>query len=278
MKTLIVLLLSAVPCLAASVRLGWNASTTPDVTYVIRFGVAGGVYGNPMPVGSGLSVTVDGLTDGASYQFVVTAKNSAGDESSYSNEVTYNVPPVVVIPTVPPPWKIGAVGVSLKPGSATFSNNTFTVSGAGQIEGRADAFFFVHQPLSADGEITARVVMLEGGFACVMIRETLSANSRYVAIGVDETLKFREQHRSKTGNRTSSTTSSLAAYLPNIWIRVRRTGNSFACYRSTDGSSWVKQATPSVSMSGEVLVGLAVASGSLSSTESADFTQVSVTP
>lgn len=273
---LVTVFLLAFKASAARVTLAWDASPSPVVSYVLHHSSVDGQYSSP--VGNSLTVTVDGLRDGVTYVFTVTAKDAAGVESDPSNPLSYSVPPVVVIPPLPPTWDSDGVGAVLKPGGVTYTNNTFTVEGAGEIGGRSDAFYFVHQPLSADGEITARIVALERGYACVMVRETLAANSRYVAIGVDESLKFREQHRSKTGNRTSSTTSSLAGYLPNLWVRIRRTGNSFACYRSTDGASWVKMTTPSVTMSSEALIGLAVASGSFSSTETADFAQVTVTP
>ena len=63
---------------------------------------------------------------------------------------------------LPSPWQhsdIGAVGV---PGSASHSSGTFDVTASGNdIEKRTDAFHFVYQPLSGNGEIVARVSSIQ---------------------------------------------------------------------------------------------------------------------
>ena len=55
---------------------------------------------------------------------------------------------------LPTGWLDGDVGSVGTAGTATYSNGTFTVQGAGsQIYGSADAFHFAYQPLSGDGSI-----------------------------------------------------------------------------------------------------------------------------
>jgi len=98
--------------------------------------------------------------------------------SNASNPVTFTV----TTQPLPAGWldqDVGQVGVV---GSATYSNGTFTVSGAGtSVWSTADGFHFVYQPLSGDGTIVARVASVSpsstGG---VMIRETLNANAAEV--------------------------------------------------------------------------------------------------
>jgi hypothetical protein len=77
----------------ASVVMQWDASTDPSVTgYKFYLGTASGVYGAGVDVGNATSYTVKNLLSGHTYYFAVTAYNSSGQESAYSNEVAYAVP------------------------------------------------------------------------------------------------------------------------------------------------------------------------------------------
>ncbi|HEY3307777.1 MAG TPA: Ig-like domain-containing protein, partial [Desulfuromonadaceae bacterium] len=68
----------------------------------------------------------------------------------------------VVSSTLPNPWRtqdIGGVGVA---GSASYQNGTFVVNGAGyDIWGTTDAFRYVFQSLTGDGQIVARVASIQ---------------------------------------------------------------------------------------------------------------------
>jgi fibronectin type 3 domain-containing protein len=78
---------------AHSVALAWTASTTPNVTYNVYRGTAsGGPYTklNSTPV-SVLTYT-DSNNITTYYYYVVTAVDSHGIESVYSNEVSAGVP------------------------------------------------------------------------------------------------------------------------------------------------------------------------------------------
>src|SRR6202166_211384 len=194
-----------------------------------------------------------------------------------SNPVTFTV----TSQPLPNPWldqDVGAVGVA---GSASFSNGTFTVNGAGgQIYGTADAFHFVYQPLTGDGSIVARLVSLQGGSGCVsagvMIRETLNAGSTNA-----KTADWRTYGgiyfdvRTTTGGSTTEP-GSLTVTLP-YWVKVTRSGRSFNSYTSLDGVTWVQLGTSAtISMAPNVLVGLAVNSGSTSALATATFDNVSI--
>ncbi len=63
---------------------------------------------------------------------------------------------------LPPPWVAQDVGNVGAAGSTSESSGTFTLKGAGaDIYGTADAFQFVWQPLSGDGQIVARIVSIQ---------------------------------------------------------------------------------------------------------------------
>jgi hypothetical protein len=86
---------------AADVTLQWDANTEPDLAgYKIYQGTASGVYGEPIPVSKDLTEhTLTGLPDNVFLYFVMTAHDTEGLESDFSNEVSCinNLKPGAVI-------------------------------------------------------------------------------------------------------------------------------------------------------------------------------------
>ncbi len=78
---------------AASVTLGWNASTDPLIAgYNIYYGGTSGTYTNQASVGLATTAVTSGLLVGVTYYFAATSYNAAGMESQFSGEVSYTVP------------------------------------------------------------------------------------------------------------------------------------------------------------------------------------------
>ncbi len=78
--------------LAADVTLQWDANTETDLAgYKLYYGTAPGVYGTPIIVGKVTTYTLTAVQPGT-YYFAVTAYNTSGAESGFSNEVTTTVP------------------------------------------------------------------------------------------------------------------------------------------------------------------------------------------
>jgi hypothetical protein len=94
-KTAALILFAAVlihlPAWAAqSAALSWGASPSASVTgYNIYYWDASGGPTNEIFVGNVTSATVSGLADGTTYQFAATAIDAAGNESPFSNLVSY---------------------------------------------------------------------------------------------------------------------------------------------------------------------------------------------
>src|SRR4051812_35245443 len=84
----------------------------------------------------------------------------------------------------PSPWVARDVGSPSIAGNTTYSNGTYTVSAGGvDIWNTTDQFQFVYQQVTGDVDVIVRVQSVSKASAWsktgVMIRETLSGNSRH---------------------------------------------------------------------------------------------------
>lgn len=85
---------------AATVTLAWDPSPDTNVSsYNIYYGGASGDYTNEISSGDVTNSVVSGLDEGATYFFAATAVDSSGDESDFSNEISYSVPGPQVLST-----------------------------------------------------------------------------------------------------------------------------------------------------------------------------------
>jgi regulation of enolase protein 1 (concanavalin A-like superfamily) len=171
---------------------------------------------------------------------------------------------------------IGNFGLA---GSATYSNGTFTINGAGSgIQGTTDAMHFVYQPLSGDGSIVARVSSYTGSFPQigVMIRESLHTDATNAfAYFVPNTAALF--YRTTTSGNTSSQSVSFAAAKYPYWVKLTRASNVFTGYVSLDGVNWTQiGASQTITMVQNVFIGMAVTSQSTTSLATASFDSVSI--
>jgi hypothetical protein len=90
---------------STNVTLAWNPSPAPGiVAYNVYSGVASQNYTNMFAVGNVTNTLVSGLASGTTYYFSVTAVDTAGLESQFSNETSFSVPsnaPPVISNTAP---------------------------------------------------------------------------------------------------------------------------------------------------------------------------------
>ena len=136
----------------------------------------------------------------------------------------------------PSPWPaqdIGAVAIS---GITSENSGVWTISGAGtDIWGNADAFQFVHQPMTGDGIWTARLTTLSNTDpwtkAGVMIRADLTAGSPHAFVFATPGANgIAFQRRVQRGGETVHT-SGGAVGLP-VWLRLVRVGSVITAQRS----------------------------------------------
>ncbi len=89
----IVSLLPAAVLASQNVVLVWQPSPDADVVgYNVYYGTDSGNYTALINLDNVTLTAIDGLADGVTYYFVVTATDAFGDESAPSPEVSYTVP------------------------------------------------------------------------------------------------------------------------------------------------------------------------------------------
>ena len=93
-RTLLPFVLLAPVCAwAGSVTLVWDPVSSPALAgYTLHYGPSAGTYTTTVDVGNTTSRTVSNLAEGATLYFAVTAHDSAGASSGYSNEVAKSIP------------------------------------------------------------------------------------------------------------------------------------------------------------------------------------------
>jgi regulation of enolase protein 1 (concanavalin A-like superfamily)/fibronectin type 3 domain-containing protein len=221
------------------------------------------------------SYTDVSLAAGTTYYYRVRASNSAGD-SAYSNVASAKTQTSAGIP-----WADSDVGIVRQAGSSSGSNGVYTVKGSGaDIWDTSDGFHYAYRTLSGNGQIIARVTSVSNtdpwAKAGVMIRETLSASSKHAMVAVTPGNGIAFQRRTSTGGSSSHTGTSSSLKAP-YWVRLIRSGNTFASYYSANGTTWTLLGSATISMGQKVYIGLAVTSHNASALATATFDNVSIT-
>jgi hypothetical protein len=156
---------------------------------------------------------------------------------------------------------------------------TYTVTGAGaDIWDNADQFHFAFKEFTGGGSIIAKVESVENTHefakAGVMIRDTLDANSRYIAVFVTPENGVRFQYRSQTDSATDRFFEE--GITAPQWVKLERTaGGLVRAYHSADGTTWARFDLIQVSMDAPMYAGLAVTSHDSALKCEAKFSNVS---
>ena len=225
------------------------------------------------------SITITIPTGATSGPLVV----SVGVGMNNSNAVQFTVTPN----PLPSGWLDQDVGTVAVQGSASYSNGTFTVNGAGLgvggtgsgYGGQQDSFHFVYEPLAGNGTIIARIVTNPGtdGQAGIMIREGLDtgALNAFLANFPQDTSALVFE-RPSTGS--GETSANGAGFTLPYWVKLIRNGASFSSYTSSDGTTWTQLGSAlSIPMGQNVYIGLGVSGGLDNTLSTATFDNVSAT-
>jgi|GEM_PF-1791712 len=181
-----------------------------------------------------------------------------------------------------PGWQDVDIGVVGLAGSGVVNGNVFTVQGAGSdIGGVNDSLNYLYQPMSDDGAIVARLAgeNIGGGVndkVGLMIRETTNSNAKMATVVLNNGYgKNRLGYRSGTGNTANWIDGTTMTNVP-VWFELARTGNTFTGYVSTNGAVWITIGATTISMSNNIMAGLAVCSRDANALNTSVFDNVTV--
>lgn len=173
-------------------------------------------------------------------------------------------------------WTAKDIGNPKVAGSTSITNGVYTLKGAGDdIWSTADQLHMNYQTLPADGEIISRVTAhndTTDGWAKagIIIKQSTTPGSAYALIAVTPAHGVNFQHS------YNSNTAGPAYAFPNIWLKLKRTGNTVTSYTSTDGQTWTQVGSASIVLTGDVLIGQFVSSHNGSQASTATFDNVTV--
>ncbi len=246
-----------------------NASFTQNLTLVMT------------TAANATSCSNTGLNPNTTYYYRVLAVNSAGN-SPASNTATAATQ---ALSTLPAGWSDADIGGPSPAGSASCTNNVYTVSGGGaDIWNAADQFNYCSQSVCGDQTLIARVTYQSNtngwAKAGVMFRDSSAAGAMCVDLVATPSNGVSLQWRNATGG-SSSTIQVAGVGAPSashpVWLKLVKNGSNYAGYYSLNGTSWTEVGSTVVTLSNaEYLAGLAVDSHNNGVLGTATFDNVSV--
>jgi len=186
------------------------------------------------------------------------------------------------------------VGPVAKAGIVTNDKNAIQIiAGGTDIWGSRDQFHFCYVLIKGDFEVTTHILSLSAANtytkAGIMARVNLDDNSQHVFYQVFPTNTARNknnggcefQYRAERAGDMKAIYPDLAtagkqfdvAY-PNTYIRLKRTGDVFESFFSTDNKNWKLYTTYTLKLPEELMVGLAVTSHNANEYAIAKFASV----
>lgn len=167
---------------------------------------------------------------------------------------------------LPPCWESTDIGDVAATGDAFLEDDTLIVMGSGaDIYGVVDAFHFAYLPAEGDCEISAYIASITptavDAKACVMIRETFEAGSKFAMAvacpGPGRGTYF--QRRPETDAESTNDNLLFGQHSP-VWVKLKRAGNTFTAYYSVDGETWLPEGGVStdIEMEFDAYIGLGV--------------------
>jgi autotransporter-associated beta strand protein len=180
-------------------------------------------------------------------------------------------------------WLGADIGAPEIAGSQTVSGGVFNLSGSGaDIFGTSDQFYFLSQSYAGDAQLTARVLSQDRSDpwakAGVMVRASTAATAQNAFMAATPLNGLPFQVRQTAAGMTSGDGGGTAGFTAPHWLRLVRAGNTFTCYRSTDGLSWLQLGPSEViaDAPSRMLAGVLVASINNNGNSVANFDNVSV--
>lgn len=171
------------------------------------------------------------------------------------------------------------------------------IAGGQDIWGTSDQFHFSYVTIHDDFDMAVRLESLSMADlytkAGLMARKSLVADSEHVFFMVfpDNSSRnknnggYEFQYREKSGGDSlaiypkdySSEPAEFPINYPNTWLRLKRSGNVFYGFYSTDGETWILYSIHEMKIDRTVYLGLAVTSHNENNTVKASFRDITIT-
>lgn len=209
---------------------------------------------------------------GQTVAVTVTVNDGNGNTATCTAQIT-----VQEGTALPAGWTNANIGNAL--GSATYKPCTgggqFTLTSTG-FSNNPDLQHSAWRSLCGNGSITARVSSVSNlGWAGVEMRESSMPGSRKIALKTQLSTIVRRVLR--TSPNTLAQNQNFTVQGGQNWLRITRTGNSFALYVSTNGVNWQQVgAATNLLLPTCIQVGLFAESINVNTTTTAVFDNVQV--
>ena len=164
---------------------------------------------------------------------------------------------------LPEPWENHDVGPVGRPGSAAYVSSGFRVQSSGtNVVTGGDSFHFVYKEADSESEIVTRISRVQftdpWARAGLMMRESLSPGARSVFFAVTAARGGVCHWRERTGEDSNV---SLDGLMPvPCWLKLRRDGEVFTAFKSSNGKSWSLVERVNLRASSRMFVGMAAVS------------------
>jgi hypothetical protein len=184
---------------------------------------------------------------------------------------------------LPSGWIDEDIGSPQQAGSASYIGGSWTVAGGGSdIWNTADQFHLDSETVSGDGTIIAKVLTLQNtdpgsgwSKAGLMFRSDSSPGAVNVAIvaTAGNGVSFQWRNTAGGGCNFANTTGLVVP----VWLKLVRAGSNFSGYQSANGQSWTQVGTTqAVTITSNMLAGLAVTAHNNAALNTSTFTNVSL--
>jgi subtilisin family serine protease/regulation of enolase protein 1 (concanavalin A-like superfamily) len=180
----------------------------------------------------------------------VTARDAIGAAAFDTSDARFTITSELS-GTGPAPWTADDVGAVGRAGTTTGSSSSFEMTAGGvDVWGASDAFHFVHQQWTGDGDVVARIEYLakpsDASFAMagVTFRESLAAGAPHASMVMTTDGKAKFRRRSAAGGTTLSDGPGAGTTPAPRWLKLSRRGNVFTAYLSGDGTAWTRVHVP----------------------------------
>jgi regulation of enolase protein 1 (concanavalin A-like superfamily) len=180
-------------------------------------------------------------------------------------------------------------------GSSQIQGNSISITAGGaDVWGNKDEFRFFYIEQNGDFDLVSRIESLSAPNlytkAGLMAREDLSNNSRHIFFQVFPNNNPRNKNNGgyefqyrqvKAGEMKAIYPAKFDGIpefpvnYPNTWIRLKRAGNNFTGFYSTDGMTWKIYTIFTMEISKKIFLGLAVTSHNTKESATAKFQNIS---